>query len=548
MSNKISLVIVFSVAIGLIYAIISLRICPDSLYDEGFLFLNLQEAAKGNVGGMTQWTNIIYAILGPKICSTILNLRIVRLCLTLLTALLFWFITSPILCQSKKTKFQYLLLVFFFTIPTTGGIVISYNGIAQFCLILSIAFLIVIVQQKTNQSLWRSFVVGVLLVFSLFAILPSAIIITLCIISCVLIRYARLEKKHCLYILGALLGGCFVGLFLVNCFIADLSVVFDAMKKTASNVTTLNRGYDPASFVVKLMLFLRDVLLCICVSLGIYRIALSIKAGGHRLIASIFFIFCMVVYGIYQQKPQITISMLYLSFLIVPYIIGDTDNDNIKINDLLTFDNILLLFLLFTPLLCSFGTNVYLGGKMSYFMIPWSFVAWKEWNNKQGIPFQFESVVGVSILLLIPFVKEAQKNVDNIMDAPVEEGPLAGMSLTVDQHDHFELVDSILQQYDYDKRKSYIFTTQLSTMTVCYLDGLSCGHFFQPMDFLAYGQKDKLPIPDFLFLCQYDLDVAGEEIHSMPWGWPEEFDVYMIGTPEAETRYPTERKLYCRKR
>ena len=45
----------------------------------------------------------------------------------------------------------------------------------------------------------------------------------------------------------------------------------------------------------------------------------------------------------------------------------------------------------------------------------------------------------------------------------------------------------------------------------------------------------------------------GEELSKMPWGWPEEFDKYYVGTPEPEdaswTTHPEleTRHLYCRK-
>ena len=83
--------------------------------------------------------------------------------------------------------------------------------------------------------------------------------------------------------------------------------------------------------------------------------------------------------------------------------------------------------------------------------------------------------------------------------------------------------------------------------TLCYFESVPCGLFFQPTDFVAHASND-LPVPDFLFLCEFDEMVALEKLKNMPWGWPDEFDKYYVGTPETiQIGYPTERWLYCRK-
>ena len=59
--------------------------------------------------------------------------------------------------------------------------------------------------------------------------------------------------------------------------------------------------------------------------------------------------------------------------------------------------------------------------------------------------------------------------------------------------------------------------------------------------------------PDFVFLSQWDSIVVAKELQEMPWGWPEEFDVYFVGTPEPENASWVlnpeleKRTLYCRK-
>ena len=185
------------------------------------------------------------------------------------------------------------------------------------------------------------------------------------------------------------------------------------------------------------------------------------------------------------------------------------------------------------------GTNTYLGGKMSYFMLPWVLLIYR-------LQMRIEACAVVCLLLILPsFQLFRQISKDSYR---VEQGPLKGMHLTNQQTIHFHECERIIKKYNFQPRKSVIYSTQLGMMTTCYLDGINCANYFQPMDFVAHADYDNLQSPDFLFLCEYDIQISGGKLQEIGWGWPEEFDVYEVGTPESiKTSYPTERKLYCRK-
>ena len=129
----------------------------------------------------------------------------------------------------------------------------------------------------------------------------------------------------------------------------------------------------------------------------------------------------------------------------------------------------------------------------------------------------------------------------------VSRGPLKGMRLNPSQERHFVEVEQIMENYHYQRRKSVVFSTQLSMATLCYLESVPCGLFFQPTDFVARASHN-LAKPDFLFLSKYDKYVADKVLKELSWGWPEEFDEYNVGTPESkDPGYSTERWLYCRR-
>lgn len=538
--------VVFFVAIVVILQIaanvIGLRYNVDSIYDEGFLYYCQQSALQGYVGGMSQNTNIIASLLGRGGCETIFGLRLARFCITLLTAFLFAIITSGTLKKKISEKIGYIIICFLMVVPVMGGIVLSYNGLAQFfdCLALALGYIVLI-----KESRWKyfcCFCMGILLVFGLFSIFPSTLLLMGCLFVLLLARFWKEPRKVSLYVCSVI-GGMLVGFALFHVFVLDLNSVLGALQETASSVTNLNRGYDPVSFIVRIVLFFRDWLLMGLLVIGVMFVSQKVADNTRKWIGGFLLIGLMSVYSHYQEKPVVSVAML-MSALWISAIFSD--NQRTAWRDLICFDSLLNLFLMLAPLLLSIGTNTYLGGKMAYFLLPWALLLYRlKWIENENIVVTAMSVfVGIWLctnLIDVPKMVQTQKTI-------VTEGPLKGMYLTDKQAEHFALCDSIMGEYGFEKNSSVVFTTQLGTMTNCYLSARSYCNYFQPMDFIANPYKGNV-IPDFLFLSDFDEDIAEETLKKMEWGWPEDFDVFDVGTPETfEPGYPTTRKLYCRKR
>ena len=83
-------------------------------------------------------------------------------------------------------------------------------------------------------------------------------------------------------------------------------------------------------------------------------------------------------------------------------------------------------------------------------------------------------------------------------------------------------------------------------------DAVNAANYHQVQNF-AYFPKDKMLEPDFIFLCPWDSIVMAKDLEQMPWGWPEEFDAYYVGTPEPDgapwvlNPELETRTLYCRR-
>lgn len=521
-------------AVGLCYNV-------DSIYDEGFLYYCQQSAVNGAVGGMSQNTNIIATLFWKNGCDTIWELRLARFFLTLLTTFLFVVFSAQLFVKDWKGKIGYGIVCLLLVVPILDGIILSYNGLAQFfdCLALVLGYRVLTIDSRWNY-LW-CVLMGALLVFGFFSILPSAVLLMGCLVILLVIRYWKESKRICLYV-GATIGGVLFGLLLFHLCLVNLGSVFDAMQETAHSVTTLNRGYDPISFVAKIMLFLRDWVLMGLVIIGAILVSQKISDNTRKWIGGVVLMVLMLVYAYYQVKPKVSTAML-MSGMWIGLLFDKSDKTIWK--EKLNFDTLLNLFLASVPLILSIGTNTYLGDKMSYFLLPWALLLYRlGWHTNETMVNGVMSLfVGLWLsigLIGVPKMMRSQNTV-------VNNGPLRGMHLTNKQAEHFALCDSIMRAYDYKEQESVVFTTQLGTMTNCYMNAKSYGNYFQPMDFVANPRLGK-PSPDFLFLCEYDENVAGKQLRQMGWGWPEEYDVFDVGTPESKVvGYPTTRKLYCKK-
>lgn len=528
-----------TIVVSIVINILTIPFNVDSLFDEGYLYLSVVDAQRGMIDGISQWATFIAAFMNDKICSSILSLRVVRFCLTILTGTIFILLTHTI-TQNKREKVQYALLSFLMLVPTMGGLIVSYNGLAQFFLIIACASLYrLLTNKKTGLNMIWAIMTGFLIMMSFFVILPSAVLCGFCTVLLVSARYWRDWKYLLLYLMGGLLGILLAILF-IHIFVEDITVIIRSMRSTAQTITTLDRGYDPFTFVTKTLLFLRDWLLCICILIGIVAISLKLQFYS-KILAFMFYAATILAYLKYQQKPMVTLSMV----MVVLWIISNRKRiDQITKESLFNYKTVFVLFLLFFPLIASIGTNVYLGGKMTFFIMPWALGLWMIGFNKE-LALKKESLLALSIVLIMGLWNQS-KSID-FSYSRVPEGALKGMYLNPVQEEHFATVDSIVKVYDFKKGKSVVFFTQLSSMTECYIEGAYCGNYFQPMDFVAQASKETLT-PDFLFLSEYDENIAGETLRRMDWGWPDEFDKYYIGSPETfDTGYPTERWLYCRK-
>lgn len=546
MKKYICYIIPFMVVLSsIVVCILSVSYNIDSLCDEGYLWQCVQNAMNGKVHGGSLWANMIVTLLGKRICSSILLLRVANVALSIVSALLFWLMTRSFVSNNKLSSIAYLITIMLALTPI-GGIVLSYNGVSRLLLLFACAasFRMFTNNNGRGNLVW-AFMIGFSLLFSFFSILPSAVMVGGAIGVLLLIKFWKQWKKM-LRFFGIMVAGAVFALILTHFFVVDLRLAVASMTDTAQTITKVDRGYDPFSFIISVLLFFRDISLFLLLSSGVILISLFLKRNGYSWLASVFFVVSCLVYWHYQEKPRISFGMQLSLMWLLPLICKWKGKQLSHVKQLLTVDFMINLFLCLFPLVAVLGTNVYIGSKMSWFIIPWVLLSWRLGFGGEKMQFRGETLFVLSIVVLLGAYRQAK-----VIDASqtiVDTHPLKGMHLNARQESHFKKVEQILDDYRFQRGESVVFSTQLSMMTICYLEALPVGLYFQPNDFVAHV-ADSLPIPDYLFLSEYDVKIAKEKLEKMPWGWPQEFDVYRIGSPDDEslTDYSIEQSLYCRR-
>jgi len=557
MKKNLKVEYIFSGLILLLYAykLFKINTNLDSLYDEGHLLIRLWQVRHGIIHeGISQWPVMIYKLFGETFSSDILLLRWIAsvwqiISLVLFSCLSLVYLKRKQLIRSRKEKIMFINLVFLLGYLCFQTLIIHYNQLqASFMMLIIACFLLAETERKKTTIAILYFSIGVLSLFALFTILPSGAVVLFFILLFTWIRN-RSDIKASVLSTISLITGMFTALLFYHFFILDLQIVYANMQETAAVITTLNRGYDPLSFLHKMLVYLKDFYITLILLLGLFSLSMLMRKKVKDTVVLIFFFLSVLIFGIYQIKPMLMQTTL-LAFPLVILMLYHSYTDKA----IFSIKGLILLFLLFFPLLSSFGTNVYYGEKMLWFLVPWSILffelishhafkdRYKKERNYLWLMF-FCFVVYEPVHVIYSDVKRNQEiYVFN------SEEPISRIQLTKQQKAYFDKVYSILKSYNYIPRHDVIFATQLDHMTIYAMDAVPCATYHQPMDFLKDSNKKTLKCPDFIFLTEFDLSLMTDSLEVLPWGFPQEYDKYYVGTPEViKTPYPTKRWLYCRK-
>ena len=244
--------------------------------------------------------------------------------------------------------------------------------------------------------------------------------------------------------------------------------------------------------------------------------------------------------------------MFMMSLPIIPFLFGNFSN--FKLDQLKNTDSLFYLFIFSFPIIASLGTNTALSSRIHCFVAAWLFL-WFEYENKFKDEHYNRVLISVLLLFILPLngVIKSYNNRDNSHHFTRGNKNFAEIALTEKQVDYFNSVYDILEDYNFKPNKSVVLTAVYDYCCLYAFDAVNASNYHQVQNF-HYFPKENMIKPDFVFLCKWDSIVMAKELADMPWGWPEEFDAYYVGTPEDEkaayVNHPEleRRTLYCRKK
>ena len=514
-------------------------------YDEAYFLLKLQEAYDMScITGKSQW-NLIAVHWFPfwDLTSKFYN--------SLAASILMWFstilvtITSCVLFDKKRVvKYFALSWLFLFGLGDSMQYVSMQTTVLTWALC---AFMLFYKSEIPWKKALFAILCGICLGFSLFIIIPAALVLLACVALVILISYWGNWQKAALYIGSGIIGVLLTCIYM-HVVVCSLNDILDAMLFTATYIGKSGYHYDGASFVLQYGLFFRDCLFVILAFVGAYWLS---KRIDNKWLGGIAYVAMILVYTHYQVKPLISPSMFAMSIPLIPFLFGDLQN--FKWSDLKKAETWFYLFIFAYPLLASFGTNTALSGRIHCFVSAWLFL-WFEYEYKHPREDYRRVYAAVLLLFIIPLSEtyKAYMNRDDSHHFTRGNKYFAEIALTEKQADYFNKVYDILEDYNYQPKQSAVLTACYDYCCLYAFDAVNAANYHQVQNF-PYFPKEKMIEPDFIFLCKWDSIVMAKDLEAMPWGWPGEFDKYYVGTPEPNgapwANHPEleTRHLYCRK-
>ena len=514
-------------------------------YDEAYFLLKLQEAYDMScVTGKSQW-NLIAVHWFP--CMDLTS----KVNSYLASSILVWvsvLVVTLTACAlyDKKRFLKYLALTWLFMFGLGGGM--SY--VPMQTAVLSWALCAFVLYQK-SAIVWKKCLYAVLcglsVGFSLFIIIPAALVLLACITLLIIASHWGNWKNMFLYIGSGIVGVLLTCLYM-HIIVCPLDKILEAMLFTASYIGKSGYNYNSTSFIVQYALFVRDCLFVILAFVGAYWLSNRINI---RWLGGMVYIALILVYTHYQVKPLISTSMFMMSVPLIPFLFGNLSN--FRWSDLKRAETWFYFFIFAYPFIASFGTNTALSTRIHCFVAAW-LLLWFEYEYKHTTNKYRRVTITVLILFALPLINiiKAYNNRDDSYHFTRGNKYFAEIALTEKQVNYFNNVYDILEEYNYQPQKSVILTAAYDYCCLYAFDAVNASNYHQVQNF-HYFPKENMIEPDFVFLCKWDSIVMGEELSKMPWGWPNEFDKYYVGTPEPEdatwTIHPEleTRYLYCRK-
>lgn len=518
-----------------------------TIFDEGYYFLTLLKAKNAEPHiGISQWPYFITSVFNTQILSDIYCLRIVRFLFRIFTFTSFFLIIAPFVKKQshKNSIVVFLLIVASMSYFSIGDMIITYNYLQEFFILMVASFALLSLLKKNSAYLLFS---GLFSFFAILVIPPSGVFISF--LTLLLVIVVKLIEKESVYkVFLYYFGGFVLSITLVHYFIVDLNTIYNNIFVGTKDLISANRGYGPIDHLIRLFFYLRDFFIQNCLLLGLFYLATIIALKTKPYVKWLIFMAGLFIFFLYVKKPDFSISTLW-AFPMVLFVVELIKSEQFSLSNLLRNNlskTIINIFIFVLPLVSVLGTNTPYAGKMLVFILPWSFLLFQLFFAKATTPI-YKALVPIVIIVPLFFniAKATEKNKST--KEFFNEGPVCKMKLKENQFQYFQRVDSLFKLYNFSKNNDYVFATTFDHMTIVAFQAKAIGTFQLPEDFLQYKNKEKLMQPKFIFMTEYDKTMLSEEFSKLSWGFPEDYDQFFIGTPDPQAIWKSDRWLYCKK-
>ena len=514
--------------------------------DEGYFLIKLKEAYEGGIiTGKSQW-NLIAIHWFPYLDLTSKANSYLASCILRWFTILVFTITCCVKFR-KDRVFRYfaIFLLAYFSCGQDFGL--SYIPM-QTCILCWALCSYLLFQYYQNRIVKAFYILtcGFCLGISGFIVITGTIALTPLFVV-MIIANSKNDKALIALNLLYLLGGFILALTYVNFMVCPLIDIIDAMVETAQYFSKNGHNYDGISFLRQYVKFLCELSHMIIYIVGAFYLSSLCK---NKIVSLMVYTLAILFYFILSPiMGGETVYILTICFVAIPLLFR---NNISEVFSNLSEEKLLYCFLFLFPILAPLGTNCPLEVRMNNYIASWLFIFFSYEYKMEYRDFKI-LIVPLILLLIWPICNliKGNLNYDNRFHFTQGYGHFSEISLSSKQAQYFNNINNIIKDYGYQPRKSVLFTTMYDYATLYAIDAVNSSNFYHTENF-QFFDKSKMLAPDFIILCPYDSTLIGKELQAMPWGWPNEFDSYDIGSPESITYGLPDyildnRKLYCRR-
>ena len=539
----------------IIYAF-NINIRLDSLIDEGLTLLMVNPVGTPKYMS-SQFGNIVSPIFRAFNYNAIASLW-ARFLLELLSISILCFCSLLYIKRKTSNIFNSFYYIGLFMSVSSYCLYsftksLSYNHLQQFVVSTTVSLLLLHEVYFERKVLKNILLIGIgfFLFLGILNVLPSGIVVTFIVYLTLIIKNSQLESiiNTTFYFLG----GIVIGLLFFSSFFYSVNNLYFEYYEMFSLI--LNKTSHHHNSFILLFNFFKSLfslfVISVC-SIGILSIFDLISSSlKKRSYFNFLPILCFLIVVLYFQKYTKTGG--FQEWIVTP--LAMTLFVFFKNNSLTQYlyknrqEAIIIALLISIPLVAPLGTNLLITSKVGYYFSTWLVAVFllSVRIDRKYFQFFFSIFFLLSLSWNIPFIYNYINTQKEYNTKSHKLPALNNIYITLNQKKHFEQLYNTLKVHGYTSGDR-ILAFQPDLMSLFSVGAVSGNRiYFLPLDFL---NENFSLIPRFQFIILNDYSYSQVKNALKPWGFPEQYEKIMIGTPETVDYFGADkpRMLFCLKK